>query len=105
MTVPAVGVVPPIAWYVTDVELFIAETTNDVGEPPYRVPVPAVAVMIDPTARLAVVVIPVIVAVHGDAFVPAPEIEPTVPVELTTYVGAAAVCDVHILTTPIGMIL
>jgi len=49
------------------------------------------------------VAIPVTVAVHGDAFVPDPDIEPTVPVALTTNAGVAPVEDVHILTTPVGI--
>ena len=81
--VPAVGIVPPVTVYVMLVELTILATRQLLGDPPYNVPVPAVAVIASPTFKPAVDVIPVIVAVQG----PVPVIVPTVPVALTMPAG------------------
>jgi len=80
--VPAVGVVPPMAEKIIDVDDGI-EVTRYVPPEPVD-PVPAVAVKNDPTPRPAVVDIPVIVAVQG--LVADATIEPTVPVADTTAV-------------------
>lgn len=82
VTVPAVGIVPPVAVNVIDVELGILATMYT---PPFsKLPVPEVAVISSPTVKLSVVVMPVIVAVQG----PVPVIEPTVPVvEIRVVVG------------------